>query len=85
MVSQITNGLSPIQPVINTINTIVDNLPTSIKPNDIVNSSVNIGNQTGVAIIDKASDIRDTILSCVVSYAHGTPVCWLTALCVYAF
>ena len=53
-----------IKPIIDkNVNPIIDNLPTTIKPNDIANSSITIGNQAGVAIIDKASEIGDTILS----------------------
>ena len=60
--------IAPVKPIIKpviekTVNPIIDNLPTTIKPKDIVNSSITIGNQAGVAIIDKASEIGDTILS----------------------
>ena len=46
-----------------TVNLIVDNLPETITPSHIVYSSITIGNQAGVAIIDKASEIGDTIMS----------------------
>ena len=60
--------LVPVQPIINpiiqeTVNPSVDNLSETIKPSDIVYSSMTIGAQAGVTVIDKASELVDSILS----------------------
>ena len=60
--------LAPVQQIIKpiiqkTVNPIDDNLPKTIKPSDIVYRSITIGNEAGVAIIDKSSEIGDTIVS----------------------